>query len=207
MTLKSNLSSGYSLVELVVVILVLGLIALACESGLHFGVQVWSRMEARANAQANIAMSQAILRSLLSHSLPRTKGDYVTFEGEPTTIGFDLAPPQAFQDGGTAHAQIRIMRTRNSAQLVIEMQSVAVPALPRRAVLLEDVGLMRFAYLDASGQSQNWLSYWRDRNRLPDAIRISAANPKLWPTLIVRPVIVQSATCVLDSAEMGCRKI
>ncbi len=207
MNLRYCQSSGYSLVELVVVMLLLGMIALACESGLHFGTQVWSHTETRAQSEGQVVSSQTILRALLAHILPRAKGDDITFEGEPTAISFDVVPPQAFQAGGTAHAQLRIVSSQNAAQLVLEMQSIAAPAFKRRAILDGDVGLMRFAYLDASGQSQTWLSYWRDRNRLPAAIRISTADTKTWPTLIVRPIIVQSATCILDSAELACRKI
>lgn len=200
-------SDGYTLVELVVVMLLLGMIALACESGLRFGTQVWAHTETRTQSEDQIVSSQMMLHELLAHSLPRMKGDYVTFEGEPTVISFDVIPPQAFQAGGTAHARLRIVRSPSGAKLMLDMQSISSPNFKRQATLLDNVGLMRFSYLDASGKSQTWLSYWRDRNRLPDAIRITAEAPKTWPTLTVRPIIVQSAMCVLDSVDLSCRKI
>lgn len=207
MTAWRTSSDGYTLVELVVVMLLLGMIALACESGLHFGAQVWTRTEVRTQSDDAVMISQTVLRTLLAHSLPRMKGDYVTFEGEPTDVRFDVVPPQAFEAGGTAHAELHVVRLPSKAQLVLDMQSIANPGFKRRAVLLGDAGLMRFSYLDASGKSATWLSYWRDRSRLPDAIRITASDPKLWPTLIARPILVQSATCILDSVDLKCRTI
>ena len=206
MTLTIDSAEGYTLVELVVVMLLLGMIALACESGLHFGAQVWSHTEEPARLNAQIVSAQTILRTLMSRTLPRAKGDEVAFDGEPMAIDFDLMPPQAFA-GGTAHARLQIVQARGSARLEIELQSIAAPNIKKRAILLSDVGLMRFSYLDTSEKSRTWLAYWRDRNRLPAAIRITGNDPEAWPTLIVRPVIVQSESCVLDSEELACRKI
>ncbi len=206
MTLKTVSKEGYTLVELVVVMLLLGMIALACESGLHFGAEVWSRTEEPAQLDAQIVSAQTILRTLMSHTLPRARGDDVAFDGEPMAMDFDLVPPQAF-GGGTAHARLRIVQARGSTCLEIELTSIAAPNIKKRAVLLTDVGLMRFSYLDTSDKSQTWLAYWRDRSRLPAAIRITGSDPAVWPALIVRPIIVQSATCVLDSEELACRKI
>lgn len=200
-------SQGYSLVELIIVMLLLGAIAIACENGLHFGAQVWAHGASDAQSESQLVSSQMILRSLLVQILPRTKGDYVSFEGETTTITFDVVPPQAFQAGGTAHAQLHIVHSPPKNQLVLEMQSVTMPTFKKRAVLFSNNATIRFAYLDISGQSQTWLSFWRDRNRLPSAIRITASDGKQWPPLIVRPILVQSATCVLDSVEFVCRKI
>jgi len=207
MTLKTGSAGGYTLVELVVVMLLLGMIALACESGLHFGAQVWSRTEEPARLDAQIVSAQTILRTLMSHTLPRAKGVDVAFDGEPMAMDFDLVPPEAFGGGGTAHAKLRIVQARGSARLEVELRSIAAPNIKKRAILLGDVGLMRFSYLDMSEKSSTWLAFWRDRSRLPAAIRIAGSDPAVWPALIVRPVLVQSATCVLDSEELACRKI
>jgi hypothetical protein len=187
--------------------LLLGLIALACESGLHFGAQVWSRAEANAGADDELTTSQTVLRNLLARALPRMKGDYVTFEGEPGEIRFDLVPPQAFEQGGTAHAVLRITNTPSGAVFVLDMRSITDPQTEKHTTLAAHAGLMRISYLDASGKGGTWLSYWRDKSRLPAAVRIEAADTKAWPALIVRPLIVESATCFLDPVSMTCRKI
>jgi prepilin-type N-terminal cleavage/methylation domain-containing protein len=206
MPARRTSSPGYTLVELVIVMLLLGMIAIACESGLHFGTQVWAHTEAATHPEARLISAQSVLQTLLAHVLPRAKSDAITFDGEAMAMSFDLVPPQAFESG-TAHASLRIVQGRNDTRLELELQSIMAPSIKKRAVLLDDAGQMRFAYLDTSGQSHTWLGYWRDRNRLPAAIRITGNDPTRWPTLIVRPILVQSATCILDLEELACRKI
>lgn len=207
MTPRPALSDGYTLVELVVVMLLLGLIALACESGLHFGSQIWSRSETSFGREDRLAANQSILRNLLAHSLPRLKGESVSFEGETTEIRFDVTPPEAFQEGGTAHGILRVTKTNKESTLELDLQSIANPHLVRHAILATGVGSLRMSYLDASGHSQMWLSHWRDRSRLPDAVRIESDNPTAFPTLIVHLPIAESATCRPDPVNMACRKI
>ncbi|NIJ48768.1 prepilin-type N-terminal cleavage/methylation domain-containing protein [Rhizomicrobium electricum] len=204
---RLTLSDGYTLVELVVVMLLLGLLALACESGLHFGCQVWSRAVSSFGKQDQLVINQSILRSLLAHALPRLKGNVVTFTGETTEIRFDGAPPQAFQDGGTAHVVLRILKTRRGTALALDLRSIADPQHAKHAILATDVDLLHMSYLDASSQTQTWLSHWRDRNRLPDAVRIESGDPRVFPTLIVHLPIVESASCRPDPVTMACRKI
>ncbi len=206
MTHATHHDAGYSLVELVVVLLLLGMIALACESGLHFGAQVWTRSGDRIQSGSQLVTAQTVLHALLSHSLPRLKGDYVTLEGEPTVVRFDLAPPQAFQSFGTAHAVLRVVHSGAFDSLTLEMQSIAEPSIKKYTVLVDHIAGLRFSYLDASDKSFTWLSYWRDRRRLPDAVRITASNPTHWPTMIMRLGIAQSSSCSIDPVLMTCRK-
>lgn len=197
---------GYSLVELVVAMALLGMIALAVESGLHFGARVWERSQQTIGSAQKIGTSQTVLRNLLSHSLPRLKGDYVTFLGEPSTLTFDAVPPQAFETHGTAHVVLTVKRDGTNKTLVVTMQSVINPQSKKSAIIVDHVKNLKFAYLDASGKIPTWLAYWRDRKRLPDAIRIDSDNASKWPALIVRPLIAQSANCTLDPVSMTCRK-
>lgn len=197
---------GYSLVELVVAMLLLGMIALAVESGLHFGTRVWERSQHTISSAQKIGTSQAVLRNLLSHSLPRLKGDYVTFLGEPSTLSFDVVPPQAFEAHGAAHVVLTMKRAGTNKALVLTMQSIVDLQSQKSATVVDHIKNLKFAYLDASDRVPIWLSYWRDRKRLPDAIRIDSDNASEWPTLIVRPLIAQSANCTLDPVSMTCRK-
>jgi general secretion pathway protein J len=198
--------AGYSLIELVVAILLLGMVTLAAQSGLHFGARVWERSQQNATLAHELDTSQVILRSVLSQSLPRFKGEYVTFSGEPSRISFDCIPPQAFGPSGTAHAVLSLERDSNSRVLAITLKRILDDGGEKHAVLLDGRNDLHFAYLDASGKSQTWLSYWRDRKRLPDAIRIAGDDPASWPTLIVRPLIAQDANCTLDPVSMTCRR-
>lgn len=200
---------GFTLIELVIAMLLLSLIALAVESGLHFGARVWERSERNTRTINTIDMAQTILREILSHTLPRFNGAYVTFTGEPTSLIFDCVPPQAFTGSGTAHVELSIASRYGKDALVLEIKSISRPGVAKKATLVHGERGLRFSYLDASGKAPEWLAYWRDRNRLPDAIRIAADShsPSSWPTLVVRPLISQAPSCVLDPVSMKCRAI
>jgi prepilin-type N-terminal cleavage/methylation domain-containing protein len=200
------ITDGYTLVELTIVILLLCIIALACADGFHFGTQVWAHVERSVQTETQTVSAQTFLRTLLSSIIPRQKGNDVSFEGQPSAMDFDVFPPRAFQ-GGTAHAGLRIVQMRDRSLLELKLQSLASPNIEKRTILLDDVKLMSFSYLDTTGKSGTWLAYWRDRNRLPAAIRISGGDATRWQTIIIRPIIVQSANCIFDSEEMTCRKI
>lgn len=197
---------GYSLIELVVAMLLLGMIALAVEGGLHFGARVWEHSQRTISSAQQIATGQTVLRNLLSHSLPRLKGDYVTFLGEPSTLTFDAVPPQAFETHGAAHVLLATKYDGTNKTLVLTMQSIVDPQSKKSAIIVNHIKNLKFAYLDASEKIPTWLAYWRDRKRLPDAIRIDSDNASEWPALIVRPLIAQSANCTLDPVSMTCRK-
>jgi prepilin-type N-terminal cleavage/methylation domain-containing protein len=200
---------GFTLIELVIAMLLLGLIALAVESGLHFGTRVWERSQQSAKSANMIDMGQTILREILSQAIPRFKGEYITFSGEPSTLEFDCIPPQAFAENGTTHASLSITEETEEDDVILKVNSIINPAAVRKATLIRGVNGLRFSYLDASGKIPVWLSYWRDRNRLPDAIRIATddQSSSRWPTLIIRPFLSQGSNCVLDPVSMKCREI
>jgi prepilin-type N-terminal cleavage/methylation domain-containing protein len=62
---------GYSLVELVVVLALLGLISLAIAGSLRFGARVWERTEQEIGATETARGGHALLGTLLSHVYPR----------------------------------------------------------------------------------------------------------------------------------------
>ncbi len=197
--------SGYSLVELVVALLLLGMIAIAVESGLQFGARVWQRSQQSIGSSHQLDSAQSVLRTLLSHSVPRLNGAYVTFVGEPTALSFDAFPPQAYQSHGYVRVSLSVTRDGPTEKIVLAMQSLVDESAKKQAVIVDGLKGVRFAYLDNSGGSSTWLSYWRDRRRLPDAVRVITDDPSQWPTLIVRPLISQSSDCALDPVTMTCR--
>ena len=61
---------GFTLVELLVVMTLLGLIATALFGGLRFGVRAWESGGARSAAFAEIEIAQSLLRRLLELEVP-----------------------------------------------------------------------------------------------------------------------------------------
>jgi general secretion pathway protein J len=203
---KRLCDKGYTLIELVVSMLLFSLVMLAVTGGIHFGARVWERSQRDLQEANTLDMTQNVLREILSRAAPRFRGEYVSFSGEPGSLTFDGLPPSAFGGGGMVHVKLSVIKTNGASDLLLDLQSITEPKLEKKATLRSGSDALQFSYLDASETKPVWLSYWRDRNRLPDAIRIAAGNDApSWPTLLVRLIIAQDANCVMDPVSMKCR--
>lgn len=206
---RSDADAGYTLIELVVSLLLLSFVMLAVTGGVRFGAQVWDRSQRDLMTAVMADRSQDILRGILSHAMPRLQGEYVTFSGEPSRLEFDCVPPRAFDGNGTAHAILSIAQAGSGIRLILRLRSIIDRRAEKTAVLADDLSGAQFSYLDASGKKPIWLSYWRDRDKLPDAVRISTDSRSIpqWPALVIRPIISQDPNCTLDPVSLKCRKI
>jgi len=201
MKLCRTSQAGYTLIELLVAILLLGFIGVALAGGLHFGARVWESADNRLTTTGTIKNAQFLLRELLSNALPKEKAGLVIFEGTEDHIRFVAPAPQAFPVGGPVTADL----VGEGADLTLRLASPIDKDAVRQAILVRGLGPLRFSYLDASEKLPLWLSLWRDRTRLPDAIRIENKE-STWPSLIVRPQIDESHPCVFDPISMVCRE-
>lgn len=197
---------GYSLVELLVALLLLGMIALAAQSGLHFGTQVWQSATTTAADFRQIAAAQAVLREVLSNAQPRFEGEYSTFSGQPKSLSFDTAPPGVFERFGTAHVTLKVAPDAGHQSLQIILESQEDAATTRHASLASGFDDLHFEYLDAGDHSGTWLANWQDRTRLPTAVRLVSDDPAHWPPLVVHLVIGETPTCLFDPERMTCRR-
>lgn len=199
---------GYTLVELLVVILLLGFIALGIGGGIHFGARVWESSEQRIAGDNENDHAQGILRSLLASALPRQQGGFVTFEGRTTRLVFDAEPLPAMGIAGVARIEVDILPALGKRQLRLRAYPVADPAKRRETILAADIGPVEFAFLDAAEAVPTWLASWRDRNRLPDAVRLTGRGPgakPVWSYFVARLPIAQTASCAFDPVSHDCR--
>lgn len=202
----SDPTSGYSLIELVVALLLLSMVALAAQSGLHFGTQVWRSSEETLSGGHKIWTAQSVLRQVVSHALPRFKGEYVTFSGEPGFLAFDALPPEAFARFGVARVTLSLRRKSSGQSLEIAMEPLRNNAGKKTAILAEGLHDLSFTYLDENGPKGTWLSSWRDRSHLPVSVRITASDADDWPPMTIRLVVAETPTCTYDPDILSCRR-
>jgi len=195
---------GYTLIELVVVLLLAGLVGVAAAGGLQFGTRIWERSNAHLEQDRETASSQAILRSVLASAIPGRKDGFVAFRGDRKSLSFDASALPALGSRGLVHMDIVLERNDADDSLRLAAKSLLDPKAGRTAILADHVSDMQFAYLDTSGKLPVWLAFWRDRDRLPDAIRLEGAAP--WPVLTVRLPIAQDANCAFDPVSTTCRR-
>jgi prepilin-type N-terminal cleavage/methylation domain-containing protein len=202
---ESMKDAGYTLVELLVVLLLCSFIALAVGGGLHFGTRVWEASETGVQSAARVDSAQTLLRELIAAATPVTRDGEVVFDGDPSHVAFEAPAPRALKSAGLVKVDIAADSRDSAAVLRIALGSKADDheiSIPTGAAAL------RFAYLDAQGTVPIWLDRWHDRNRLPDAVRIEgddAASKVAWPEFIVKLAISERPNCQFDPIALDCR--
>jgi len=199
--------AGYSLVELLVVFLLLSFIAIAVSGGFRFGTRVWETTDARVVEARRLATTQLVLRTLLASAIPKMRGEFIVFDGQPRHISFEAPAPRALGVGGLSHIDLDIAQTKTGSDIHVAVRAPAAGGAKREAVFSTIAQTLSVAYLDTYDGRPIWLDRWRDRNRLPSAIRISdPQGADHWPAFIVRLSIDEPPTCAFDPVTLDCRR-
>jgi prepilin-type N-terminal cleavage/methylation domain-containing protein len=200
---------GYTIVELLVVLVLVGLITTAISAGLQFGTRVWERSEVSISAAQGYQAAQEVLRSLLSSATPRMEDGLVGFHGEPDFLAFDALPPRALCASGLARIELTIVPKGETRALEVRVTSLIDRRKSRTVELAGNLGNARFAYLDATEKVPSWLDFWRDRPHMPQAVRLAAGDmgrSESWPPFVARVPIAQDARCDFDPVSTDCRR-
>src|SRR5690242_3810902 len=94
---------GYTLIELLVAMLLLGLVGLTITGGIQFGARVWEHSETNISDTEALDMTQGILREFLSVAVPNRAGGFARFDGQSRNVSFYAPAPRALTGGGLAH--------------------------------------------------------------------------------------------------------
>ena len=202
--------AGYTLIELLVVLLLAGFIGVAVAGGLQFGTRLWESSESEITETQKRDTAQTILRAVLASAAPRLRNGFVSFHGERRMLSFDGPPPRSLMGAGLARMDLSLDRGVGGMRLVLRATSLIDSRISRVATLADHLGGLEFSYCDASEKVPSWLSFWRDRDRLPDAVRIEESRrsgASTWPSFVVHLPIAQDATCQFDPASGECRRL
>lgn len=211
--MQSNPQSGYSLVELLVVLALLGLIAIAVSGGLSFGARVWERTERHVSSAELSGGGHQVLRALLSGFYPRKTGEAgqertVEFEGARERMSLLTAASAQLGESGIAKVTLSVERKDGTASLKLTLQPEVEGLPPRIATLVDDAQAIAFSYGEAGGAAVTWSETWTSRAKPPALIRIrvrSAPGQPAWPELVVRTRIDRPAGCIFDPVSFECR--
>ena len=203
---------GFTLLELLVAITLLGLLMAALLGGLRLGARVWETGEARLDASARVQIVQDFLRQRITVALPlelpspdRRTPPQPAFEGASDALRFAGSMPEhlgagiylmelavaAAEDGGEAGNLV----LRWQALELGSPDAEAVPAEPEQRVLLEGVLGLELAYYGTLDPREPpaWWPQWLDQELFPGLVRVQVRFPpddlRQWPELMVRPMI------------------
>jgi len=206
---------GYSLIELLVVLALMGLLALAMSGGVRFGSKVWERTGAQVERLEQTQGAQALLRNLLSTVAPRLfdpgNPNEDTFVGDGRRMSFTAPLPPSLGQGGLARFDLTASNENGTTTLAITWTPRRGAAAQRTQLLLRGTGTAAFSYaaVDQSGAIA-WTDSWAADAGTPSLIRIRADFAQSaairWPDLIVRARIDRDSSCIFDPVSFECRR-
>jgi general secretion pathway protein J len=179
MTSISSRQGGFTLLELLVAIGLMGLITVVLLNGVQFGTRVWDRTERHVDRSAQWETVHALLQRQLLRVYPfqhdSPTGPRLVFDGTRETLHF-VAPEPAVAGIAGLYAYDLGLSKDGRKDLVLTWSLVDGGAYADRAVLMRGVGTveLRFFGTVAEGRRPEWRSSWRNAKDLPRVISLRA---------------------------------
>ena len=196
---------GFTLIEILVAVTLLGLLMAALFGGVRLGVRAWEASGTRLDDSARLTAVQDFLRERLTqaHLSEATVATIETrraFRGEPDRLSFVTLMPEHL-GAGFERMVLALSAADDGADLSVEWWPADLGDDPgaardavRSRVLLAHVAELRLAYFGQleARQPPTWSETWTQPN-LPLLVRVQLGFPdrdgRSWPDLIVRPMI------------------
>ena len=197
---------GFTLLELLIAVSLLGLIFAALTGGLRFGTVAWQTTAQRLEQSDDLHLVYHTLRRQISTALnapanPVSNQPTSSFEGLGDQVSFVGAAPARAMKPGLFRLTLALEPDADSNALALRWERLDKTAADATADNIEPVlrGLrsIQFSYYGArdSGDSARWIDEWRDNRLSPRLVRISVefADPQRapWPAIVI-PLYAQS---------------
>lgn len=196
--------AGFTLLELLIAVTLLGLLMAALFGGLRLGVRAWEVSGERLDANARMEMVQHFLRGRLTQIYPVVGGtgrrSYLVFRGEPDELTFVTLLSErlgvglalmSIRPGGEDQRslQLRWRAFGAAAEETADMEAT------QTHTLLDGVERVEFRYYGTfeEGTPGAWHDEWIEATTLPKLIRMRVVfapdDGRIWPDLVVRPMV------------------
>lgn len=201
--------AGFTLVELLTVLALLGLLSVCLFGGLHTMSKGWHQISGRDTAELEVDAARALLRRLLSQCAPELAGDArhqaVRFSGRSTQLAF-LAP--LLQRFGAEDIVSYVLNYSGDGQLQLAWhfdRADTADAAGARAEILAEVseGAFSFYGADREGSELFWRPEWVDQQALPKLIRVRFRWHGRKEDILVAPELT-ATQCVPGTGALAC---
>ena len=186
--------NGFTLLELLIALTVLGMVFAGLAQGVHFGVLAWATELHLTAGNDDFDTLDSTLRHMIEVADPGDDLDPAAFTANGDSLDCVSELPDAI--GATPGRRIRATLLVDPAhRLVLRWQpamrarSLRAPPPPIETELLHGVSRIELAFWRPSG---GWVSTWRSPD-LPALVSIRlhfpAGDPRHWPVIVAAPVL------------------
>ncbi len=170
---------GFTLLELLVVILILSMIVVALSGGVHFAGRAWETQERQIERTGDVGAVQDAIRGIVVSARD--------FEGDNQSLKCVGQLPKGLNRGGLYDLELHVADGRLLLSWQPHFSGYETPPTPTDTELMKGVTTLQLGYfLDG-----NWQDESKDKSKMPLLMRISVVSQsgQPWPPLVVRPMV------------------
>ncbi len=185
---------GFTLLEILVALVVLGFVLVILAQGVQFGLQAW-RSQARVTTErGDLDTVDRTLRNLVERMDPGGQAAGTRVQGDARRVAFTTDLPLAAAQPATRHADVSLSvdgAHRFSLFWVAHFRNWVGPArVPEQATLVEGVDHVEISYWQPADKDKpgGWLAQWDGRRGAPPLVRfrvVFADSRRHWPDIVV----------------------
>ncbi|MBV9784138.1 MAG: prepilin-type N-terminal cleavage/methylation domain-containing protein [Acidisphaera sp.] len=189
--------AGFTLLEILVALVVLGVLVLGLTQGVQFGLKAWATQSRTTARRDDLDAVDRALRRLITHMDPggETESPHVTGTSGSFAFTSDLPAAASALETRRVDVALGVERGRLVMRWTPHLHVVRfTPAVPTEAELLRGVDHLEISYLRAPGKGAGWQSAWT-WDDLPELVRIrlvfAKGDPRHWPEIVAAPMRVR----------------
>ena len=207
MTRSPRRPDGFTLLELLVAMTVLGVLTGLLATGLSFGTRIWEREQKQLEQWAELQMVQDVIRRTLGEAWPlnaptsagtEAAAEGIAFVGTDTSVEFVGPPPAQSLAGGVYQYGLLSRAGPGGVSLVLTWRLRDPEATQQKGkrrdgararqnetaegkevVLVDRLANAEFSYFGAGDEDvkPRWRDRWRDASKLPLLVRVQVTFP------------------------------
>lgn len=215
---------GFTLVEILVAMALVGLLSTLVVGGLRFGAQAWTKAGQRSADAADIDAVRNVVRRAIVSAFPAFASSdladrSVAFDGDRASLALVAPLPVAIEAGVSARQRFFVAQNGRAPALFmgwrldLPSSDESAPLPENMVLLLDHVRAAHFGYFGQSDEMQErgWQESWTGRRFLPELVRvhIERDDPMLppWPDFVAGPMASSTPACLYDAVDASCRRI